>query len=128
MFEFNIGVSLGIIFPFTPVTSMMKSRDTEEILGQALASALGTWLIAASYGASLPLGGIAATRGPVFGAVARASAPAAIGIPFATAVVTTDAFVDFHMKHQPTEPTHQSSWWNSIAAAMGGTFGGIQIE
>ena len=99
-----------------------------EILGQAAASALGTWLIATSYGASLPLGGIAATRGPVFGAVVRASAPAAIGIPFATAAVGTDAFVDFHMKHQPTEPTHQSSWWNSIAAAMGGTFGGIQIE
>lgn len=48
-------------------------------------------------------------------------------IPVVTAVVATTAFVEFHKEYEPTEPTHQPSYWNSIAAAIGGTFGGINL-
>jgi len=51
----------------------------------------------------------------------------AVAAPAVTAVVVTAAFVEFHQQFQPTEPTHQPSWWNSIAAAMGGTIGGINV-
>jgi len=49
-------------------------------------------------------------------------------VPVVTTAVVSTAFVEFHKKYEPTEPTHQSSWWNSIAAAVGGTFGGVQYE
>jgi len=54
-------------------------------------------------------------------------APAPL-IPFVASAVGTTAFIGFHEKLQPEEPTHQPSWWNSIAAAVGGTFGGMQYE
>ena len=46
-------------------------------------------------------------------------------IPLVASVVVTEAFIGLHKQLQPDEPTHQPSWWNSIAAAMAGTFGGI---
>lgn len=46
-------------------------------------------------------------------------------LPVAVSVAGTAAFVGVHQRLQPKEPTHQPSYWNSIAAAMAGTFGGI---
>jgi len=77
--EYNIGVALGIIFPFTPISSLYRGEDPDKVASQTVASALSTWLIAQYYGATIPLGGVAAARGPVFTAVARSSAPAIVG-------------------------------------------------
>lgn len=54
-------------------------------------------------------------------------APAPL-IPVVVAAGGTAAFVEFHKTQQPSEPTHQPSWWNSLAAAMAGTFGGMNYE
>ncbi len=44
----------------------------------------------------------------------------------ATAVVTT-GYISAMDELKPEEPTHQPSFWNSLAAAMAGTFGGVQL-
>ena len=58
---------------------------------------------------------------------ATVSEIALLAAPVVVAVAGTTAFVEFHKKYEPTEPTHQPSYWNSIAAALGGTFGGINL-
>lgn len=78
--EHGIGVFMGIIFPFTPVTSLYRGDDPQKVASQTIASALTSWLIAQSLGAQIPLGGIAAARGPIFGTLTRPLAPAAIAV------------------------------------------------
>lgn len=74
--EDGIGVFLGIIFPFTPLTSLYRGDDPQKVTSQTVASGIGTWLIAQSLGVQIPLGGIAAARGPVFAAVGSQVVPA----------------------------------------------------
>jgi len=85
--------------------------------------AVGTgWTMWASGQGYRTLTGIA------YEAVTGSRFTAAPLIPIVASVVATEAFIGFHEQYQPDEPTHQPSWWNSIAAAIGGTFGGITIE
>lgn len=83
--------------------------------------ALTAWLTGQSY---VSLGSSAFTA---FTGVAPATV-ATTALPVVVAAAGTSAFVEFHQRYEPTEPTHQPSWWNSLAAAMGGTFGGVQYE
>lgn len=117
--EFNTGVALGIIFPGTPIMSYYRGDDEQMVVAQTAASSITTWLAYQALG------------GAEFGAtqVARnlvSKAVIPVLIPTVGPVVGTKKFIDFHKKYEPEEPTHQPSWWNSIAAAMGGTFGGVQ--
>jgi len=73
MLDFAIGVELGIIFPFTPITSMYRGEDPQIVAAQTVSSAVSTWLIAQSMGATIPLGGVAAARPAVFAAVSPAA-------------------------------------------------------
>ena len=44
MFEFNQGVALGIILPFTPISSLYAGEDPDVVAGQTAGSAIATWL------------------------------------------------------------------------------------
>lgn len=121
MFEFNTGVALGIILPFTPLSSLYAGEDPQEIVGQSIGSALTTWLVATAFGGA-ELGSTQVVRSLVGRQVLAAATPV---IPIVASVVVTEKYIGFLEEHQPEEPTHQPSFWNSIAAAMGGTFGGM---
>lgn len=119
--EFNTGVALGILFPFSPVSAMYRGEDTELVATQTVAGWMLTEL------------GIFALGGAPFGATQMArsvitryalSNPV-IALP-AAVVSGTQAYIGTMEKLQPDEPTHRPSFWNSIGAAMGGTFGGIR--
>ena len=92
MLDFAIGVEMGIIFPFTPVTSMLRGEDPEIVAAQTVSSGLATWLIAQSVGATIPLGGIAAGRPAIFAAVGAAP----VGVAIATAVAASELQETLH--------------------------------
>jgi len=103
-----------------------QGQSKKQVVGSvavptAVGFALTAWATGQSY---VSLGGSAFTALTGIGP-STALAPL---VPVVTTAVVSTAFVEFHKKYEPTEPTHQSSWWNSIAAAVGGTFGGVQYE
>lgn len=69
---------MGIMFPFTPITSMIRGKPAQEIIAQTAASSISTWLMLQYYGASVPFGGVTAARPAIFSNLARASAPAIV--------------------------------------------------
>ena len=117
--EFNTGVAYGIIFPFSPIFSYYSGQDGDKVLAQTISSSLVTWLTIQALGGA-EFGAMQVARGMVTKAVLP------VAIPTVGPVIGTKVFVEFHKKYEPTEPTHQPSWWNSLAAAMGGTFGGME--
>jgi len=124
MFEFNIGVATGIMLPFTPISSLYGGEDPETVAAQSAGSALATWITLTALGGA-EFGAVPVVRSVLTKGAISALTPA---IPLVAAAKVTEEFIDFHEAYQPAEPTHQPSWWNSIAAAMGGTFGGMQYE
>lgn len=120
--EFNTGVALGILLPFTPINSLYQGEDPQKIVAQSGGSAIITWLMINALGGA-ELGAVQMTRSLATRAVVSAATPV---VPVVAAGYVTDKYIGFLEEHQPEEPTHQPSFWNSIASAMAGTFGGIQ--
>jgi len=102
-----------------------QGQSKKQVVGSVLAPAgtgfaITAWASGQTYRSLGSSAFTALTGGTPSGALLVAA-------PAVTSVVVTTAFVEFHQQFQPTEPTHQPSWWNSIAAAMGGTIGGIRV-
>jgi len=121
--EFNTGVALGILLPFTPFKSLYEGEDYQKIISQSAGSAITTWLTINALGGA-ELGAVQMTRTLGIRAITTAVTPV---LPVVATAVVTDKYIGFLEEHQPEEPTHQPSFWNSIAAAMSGTFGGVKI-
>ena len=51
---------------------------------------------------------------------------ATLAAPVVASAVISTGYISLMDELKPEEPTHQPSFWNSIASAMAGTFGGIQ--
>lgn len=69
---------MGMIFPFTPISSMIQGEDPQKVVAQAAASSIATWLFMQYLGVSIPFGGITAARPAVFSSVGTAAAPAIV--------------------------------------------------
>jgi len=124
IFDFNIGVAKGILMPFTPVMSLYQGEEPQKVVAQSGGSALATWLTIQALGGA-EFGAVQVSRSVATRAATSLVTPA---LPVVTSVVVTDKYISFLEGHQPVESTHQPSFWNSVAAAIGGTFGGMGYE
>lgn len=102
-----------------------QGQSKKQVVGSVAAPAatgflITSWATGQSY-VSLGSSAFTAITG-----VAPSTAIAPL-VPLAVTAVLSTAYVEFHKKYEPTEKTHQPSYWNSIAAALGGTFGGINL-
>jgi len=120
--EFNTGVCLGVLLPFTPISALYDGQDPQKIVAQSLGTAIGSWLTIHILGGA-EFGAVQMARSTATRAVASSITPV---IPVVASAVVTDRYISFLEEHQPEEPTHRPSFWNSVAAAMGGTFGGVK--
>lgn len=120
--EFNTGVALGILFPFSPLSALYKGQDAQKIGTQSVAGWMITELGIYVLGGA-PFGATQAVRSM---ATRYALSNPVIAVP-AAVVLGTQAYIGTMEQLQPEEPTHQPSFWNSIGAALGGTFGGVQV-
>ena len=122
--EFNVGTLSGIVFPFTPIVQMYEGQDTEIIAGQSVASGLSAWLTVTALGGA-EAGAITVGRTVTTRAVAGVLAPA---VPALAAAKVTDVYIDTISRYEPDGNVNdKSAFWQSISAAMAGTFGGMTI-
>jgi hypothetical protein len=121
--EFHTGVSLGILFPFTPISQLYHGDDPEYVAAQSTASALETWLMLSALGGAESGAVTAARMKVVMPAVRTAVAPA---LPAAVAYKGATEYIEAIAEYEPEGNVHdKSSFWSSISAAMAGTFGGM---
>ena len=117
------GITHEAFIPGLSAYRISQGQSRKQVVGSVAVPAvtgfgITAWATGQSY-VSLGSSAFTAMTG-----VAPSTAVAPL-VPVVTAAVGTAAFVEFHTHYEPTEPTHKPSWWNSLAAAMGGTFGGI---
>jgi hypothetical protein len=120
------GITHEAFIPGLSTYRISQGQSKKQVVGSVAVPAvtgfaITSWATGQSY-VSLGSSAFTALTG-----VAPSTAAAPL-VPVVTTAVVTTAYVEFHKKYEPTEPTHKASWWNSLAAAMGGTFGGIQYE
>ncbi len=118
--RFNIGVATGIIFPFSPLSSLYKGEDSDKVITQSISGWMITELGVYSLGGA-PFGAMHAARSML---TRYALANPLVAVP-AAVVGGTDLYITTMEKLEPEEKTYQPSFWNSIGAALGGTFGGM---
>lgn len=121
----DYGFTHEAFIPGLSAYRISQGQSKKQVVGSVVAPtaagfAITSWVSGQSY-VSLTSSAFTAMTG-----VAPSTAATPL-IPVAVSVAGTAAYVEFHKKYEPTEPTHQSSWWNSLAAAMGGTFGGMKL-
>jgi hypothetical protein len=121
----DYGVTHEAFIPGMSTYRISQGQSKKQVVGSvavptATGFAITSWATGQSY-VSLGSSAFTAITGVAPSTVVAPLVPLAV-----TAVVST-AYVEFHKKFEPTEETHQPSYWNSIAAALGGTFGGINL-
>jgi len=122
--DFNTGVALGILLPFTPLKSLYEGEDPQKIIAQSISSGLVTWLTIQALGGA-EFGAVQVARSTVTRAVVSSVVPI---VPIVAAAVVTDKYIGLLEKYEPKEPTHRPSFWNSVAAGLSGTLGGITYD
>jgi hypothetical protein len=120
------GFTHEAFIPFMSSYRVSQGQSKKQVVGSVVAPAaagfaITAWATGQSY-VSLGSSAFTAITG-----VAPSTALAPL-VPVVVTAAATTAFVEFHKKYEPKETTHQPSYWNSIAAAMAGTFGGMQYE
>lgn len=122
--EFNIGTLSGIVFPFTPIYSLYEGVDPEIVAGQSVATGLTAWLTLTALGGA-EAGAVTVGRSVATRAAVGVLAPV---VPAYAAVKVTDVYIDTISRYEPDGNVHdKSGFWQSISAAMAGTFGGMTI-
>ena len=120
--EFNIGTLQGIVFPFTPITSLYAGDDPDMVAMQSAGSALTTFLTLTALGGAEP-GAITIGRSVATRAVLSTVAPA---LPAVAAVAGAEKYISHMEQYEPDGNVHdKSGFWSSVGAAMAGTFGGM---
>lgn len=120
--EFNIGTLQGIVFPFTPITSLYAGDDPDVVAMQSAGSALTAWLTVTALGGA-EAGALTVGRSVSSRAVLSTVAPA---LPALASVAAADKYISHMEQYEPDGNVHdKSSFWSSIGAAMAGTFGGM---
>lgn len=121
--KFQTGVSIGILFPFTPISQLYHGDEVEYVAAQSTASALETWLILTALGGAESGALTAARMKLVMPAVRTAVGPALPGI---VAVKGATEYIEAISEYEPDgSVSDKRSFWSSIGAAMAGTFGGM---
>lgn len=121
--DFQTGVMLGILFPFTPISQLYHGDDPQYVAVQSTASALETWLMITALGGAERGAVTAARMKVVMPAVRTVVAPVA---PMAAAYLGGTKYIEAISEYEPEGNVHdKSSFWSSVSAAMAGTFGGM---
>jgi hypothetical protein len=94
-------------------------------LPMATAFAITAWATGQAH-VSLASAAFTAVTGVSPGAALTGGA--VLAAPIVASAVVTTGYIGLMDELKPEEPTHQPSFWNSIAAAMAGTFGGVQLQ
>lgn len=98
-----------------------QGHEWEDQLGMAVASQIGISVFLYHIGMS----GLEFT---VARAITQSAvAPTTVVAPLVATAVISNAYIEAISDYAPEDPNENSAWWNSIGAAMAGTFGGISV-
>lgn len=111
--------------PVSPFVGMRQGDSTDEVVATTISSGIQTWLALQLLGGGAKMADVAHAR--KFVAWRMASAGLTLAAPAVFAAGVTSVYIGQMEKHAPEDPAQNKSFWNSIAAAMAGTTGGIDV-
>jgi hypothetical protein len=122
-------VSLAVMSgPVMPMVQVKQGEDPQRVIATQAAAAIETWLVYQALGYTAGVGEQWMAKRLATRAMVGAAAPVYPIVAAGAAVAASGQYVTAMEGYAPEDPAQKSSFMNSVAAAMAGTFGGMTIE